>query len=139
MKKHILEFLKRGTLAAAGGPVILAIIYGILGKTGAVEFLTPIEVCKGIISITLLAFVAAGLTMIYNIERLPLINAILIHAVALYADYILIYLLNGWLKNQLVPILIFTAIFFAGFALIWVCIYLFTRNDTKFINQKMMK
>ena len=33
MKKFWKEFLLRGLVAAAGGPVVLAIIYGILGAT----------------------------------------------------------------------------------------------------------
>ena len=41
MKKHIVQFLKRGLMAAAGGPVVLAIVYGILGAVGVIETLTP--------------------------------------------------------------------------------------------------
>ena len=63
MKKYVLEFVHRGLLAAAGGPVVLAIIYGILDATGAVTAFAPYEVCLGILSITLMAFIAAGITM----------------------------------------------------------------------------
>ena len=41
MKKCVMEFVRRGLMAAAGGPVILAIIYGILGAVGVIETLTP--------------------------------------------------------------------------------------------------
>ena len=34
MKQYCLTFLKRGLLAASGGPLILAMIYGILGANG---------------------------------------------------------------------------------------------------------
>lgn len=138
MKKFWKEFLLRGLLAAAGGPVVLAIIYGILGATGAVEFFTPNEVCLGILTITLLAFIVAGMTAIYQMEQLPLITAILLHGGALYIAYILTYLLNGWLLNQLKPILIFTGIFLASYALIWLIIYLVERNKTEKLN-KMLK
>ena len=57
MKQFIKDFILRGLLAASGGPVILAIIYGIIGQTGAVSTLTPREVCLAILTITLLAFV----------------------------------------------------------------------------------
>ena len=50
MKKYITEFLKRGLMAAAGGPLILAMIFGVLGTTGAVTVLTPSEVCMGIVT-----------------------------------------------------------------------------------------
>ncbi len=137
MKTHMKEFLKRGLMAAGGGPAILAIVYGILGKTGAVSTLTPSEVCLGILTVTLLAFVVAGITVVYQIEKLPLGWAISIHGLVLYACYILIYLLNGWLKQQLVPVLIFTGVFLVGYAVIWLVIWFSTRKNTAQINQKL--
>lgn len=137
MKQYVMDFLKRGLMAAAGGPLVLAIIYGILGQTGVIDVLTPGTVCRGILTVTLLAFIAAGITMIYSIERLPLLSAIVIHAGVLYLDYILIYLLNGWLKSQIGPILIFTAIFLGGYGLIWLGIYCYTKAKTDRINAKL--
>lgn len=138
MKKFLKEFLLRGLICAGGGPVVLAIIYGILGATDTVEFFTPKEVCTGILTITLLAFAAAGMTAIYQMEQLPLPIMILLHGGALYVVYILTYLINGWLLNQLTPILIFTGIFIAGYSLIWLIIYLIERNKIKRIN-KLLK
>lgn len=137
MKKFAKEFLFRGLLACGGGPVVLAIVYGILGATGAVSHFTPGEVCMGILTVTLLAFIVAGMTAIYQLEQLPLILAILLHGAGLYIAYILIYLLNGWLLRQLVPIAIFTAVFIAGYALIWLIIYFVTKNKTERINKKL--
>ena len=139
MKKLAKEFLLRGLIASAGGPVVLAIIYGILGATGTINSLSPHEVCLGILSVTLLAFIIAGMTAIYQMEQLPLPSAILIHGAGLYMAYILIYLINGWLKHQLIPILIFTAIFVARYAVIWFIIYAFTKSKTEKINQKLNK
>ena len=127
MKTFWKEFLLRGLICAAGGPIVLATIYGILGATGTVQAFSPKEVCVGIFTITMLAFIAAGMTAIYQMEQLPLPIMILLHGGALYIAYILTYLLNGWLQKSLVPILIFTGIFVAGYALIWFCIYL---NET---------
>lgn len=137
MKKHILTFLKRGLLAAAGGPVILAIVYGILGVTGAVDTLTPGEVCKGILSITVMAYIAAGITTVYTVEALPLPLSILIHAGALYLDYLIMYLFNSWIPGNLTGIGIFTAIFVGGFGLIWLCIYASIRKTTQRINRQL--
>lgn len=137
MKKYVLEFMHRGLLAAAGGPVILAIIYGILGATGAVTAFAPGEVCLGILSITLMAFIAAGITMIYQVEQLPLISAILIHAGVLYLDYLVMYLLNSWIPRNSAAIGMFTAIFFGGFALTWLVIYLCIRRSTGRLNEKI--
>ncbi|MBQ8210120.1 MAG: DUF3021 domain-containing protein [Clostridia bacterium] len=137
MKKFISDFFLRGLMAAAGGPVVLAIVYGILGATGEVSSFTPKEVCLGIFTITLLALFVGGMTAIYQVEKLPLVSAILIHGAGLYVAYILIYLINGWLKRQLVPVLIFTAVFIVGYAVIWLIIYRCTKIQTDRINKKL--
>ena len=128
----------RGLLCAAGGPVVLAIIYGVLGATGTVEAFTPKEVCTGILTITLMAFIAAGMTAIYQMEQLPLPTMILLHGGALYITYILTYLINGWLQNSLIPIFVFTGIFVAGYALVWLVIYLIEKAKAEKLN-KMLK
>ena len=137
MKTFWKEFLLRGLICAAGGPLVLAAIYGILGATGAVEQLSPKEVCMGIVTITLLAFIAAGMTAIYQMEQLPLPTMILLHGGALYLAYILTYLINGWLLNQLSHILIFTGIFIAGYALIWLTIYCIEKSKTEKLNKQL--
>lgn len=137
MKEFWKEFLLRGLICAAGGPLVLAIIYGILGATGAVESFLPSEVCTGILTITLLAFIAAGMTAIYQMEQLPLPTMILLHGGALYIAYILAYLLNGWLMNQLTHILIFTGIFVAGYAFIWLIIYCVEKFKTEKLNKML--
>lgn len=137
MKKYVKEFLKRGLLACAGGPVILAIIYGILGASGTVVSLDPMEVCKGILTITLMAFLAAGVTMVYQIEELPLFLAVLIHGIVLYLDYLMIYLVNGWIAEGLMPLLVFTGVFVAGYAVTWLIIYAVIRRDTRSVSRKL--
>ncbi|MBE5804487.1 MAG: DUF3021 domain-containing protein [Clostridiales bacterium] len=137
MKKYVLEAMKRGMLAAWGGPVILAIIYAILGANGVVESLTVREVCLGIISLEAMAFIVAGVSVVYQVERLPLPMAILIQAGVLYLDYLLVYLMNGWLKNQLAPVMIFTVVFFIGFGLIWLIISQIIKRQIKQVNSKM--
>lgn len=134
MKKFILEFVKRGLLMASGGPVILAIIYGCLGVAGTAISLVPDEVCLGILSITAMAFIAAGITAIYQVESLPLPMAILVHAGVLYLDYLLVYLVNSWLPGNTIGI--FSLIFFAGFAAVWLVIYLCIRRSVRRLNKK---
>ena len=131
------EFTLRGFLACAGGPVVLAIIYGILGATDTVQSLSPMEVCVGILSITVMAFIAAGITVIYQSEWLPLPFAIAIHAVVLYLDYLLMYLLNDWIPRNSTSIGIFSGIFAGGFALVWLIIYLCNRNAIGKINKSI--
>lgn len=137
MKKFWKEFLFRGLICASGGPLVLAIIYGVLGFTGTVQQVSAQEVCMGIISITMMAFVVAGMTAIYQQEQLPLPIMILIHGGVLYLAYILTYLINGWLPGSLIPILVFTGIFAAGYALIWVIIYYVEKAKAEKINQTL--
>lgn len=137
MKKYMKEFLTRGLFSCAGGPVILAIIYGILGACGVIETLNPAEVCKGILTIALMAFLAGGVSVVYQIEELPLFPAVLIHGIVLYLDYLLIYLVNGWIPGGTKPLLIFTGIFVAGYAVIWLIIYAIIRRDAQKINRRL--
>lgn len=139
MRQFLVEFSKRGLAAAAGGPVILAIVYGIIGSSGVVTSLSPTEVCRGVLTVTLMAFIAAGITAIYQTDRLPLASAIMIHGGVLYLDYLIIYLLNNWIQRSLTAISVFSAIFIVGFALIWVIIYFVTKAKTDRINRNLNK
>ena len=137
MKKFVLEFLRRGFAACGMGPIILAILYLILQQTAAVETLTVNQVCIGIFSITALAFIAGGMNAIYQIERLPLIVAILIHGSVLYISYLVTYLLNDWLDWGVMPFVVFSAIFLVGYIVIWALIYSITQNRTERLNEAL--
>ena len=139
MKKYIANFVQRGLVGAAFGPIVLAVIYACLGASDVVESLPVNEVVIAILSITVMAFIAAGITSVYHVERLPLACAILIHALALYLDYVIVYLINGWIADGAIPFLVFTAIFFAGFALVWLLIYLCIRSKAKKISKALPK
>ena len=135
MKKHIFDLIKRGLCVCGFGPIVLAILYLILQHCGIIETLTVNEVCIGIFSLYALAFVAGGMNFIYQIERLPLMIAILIHGLVLYASYLATYLLNNWLEFGLIPVLIFSAIFVVGYFVIWAGIYAVIKRSTKKINK----
>ena len=137
MKKFALDFLRRGLIACGFGPIILALLYLILQQTAAVESLTVNRVCMGIFSLSALAFVAGGMNAIYQIERLPLMVAILIHGGVLYISYLGTYLLNGWLEWGRIPILVFSAIFIVGYLAIWAIIYSVIKRNTKKLNKKL--
>ncbi len=123
MKKIIEEFFRRGLIACGFGPIVLAIVYLVLQNNGAIETLTVNQVCIGIFSITALAFIAGSMNTLYQIERLPLMVAILIHGVVLYFTYLGTFLINDWLELGLIPFLIFTGAFVVGYLVIWVIIY----------------
>ena len=137
MKKIIKKFVLRGLLAASGGPLVMAIVYAILGASDVIDTLTPNEVLLSTVTVTFMAFIAAGIGIVYEIDRLPTFPAALIHGIALYLDYILIYLVNGWLASQWISILIFTGCFAAGYACVWLIIYLVTRHNTQKLNEHL--
>ena len=114
MKKNILDFFRRGFVACGFGPVVLAVLYLILQHKAEIEVLTVNQVCLGIFSLSALAFIAGGMNVIYQIERLPLMVAILIHGSVLYISYLVTYLLNNWLEWGVTPILVFSGIFILG-------------------------
>ena len=139
MKKHIVEFLRRGFAACGLGPVILEILYLILYHSGDLQILTVPQVCVGIFSLSALAFVAGGMNFLYQIERLPLMVAILIHGSVLYVSYLGTYLVNGWLEWGTTPILVFSGIFVLGYLTIWAIIYSIIKTNTNKINAVLKK
>ena len=139
MKKNILEFVRRGFVACGFGPIVLAILYLILQQQGELQTLTVNEVCLGIVSLSALAFIAGGMNVVYQIERLPLMVAILIHGGVLYISYLGTYLVNGWLEWGVTPILVFSAIFVLGYLVIWVIIYSIIKKRTERINEILKK
>ena len=139
MKKFVLEFLRRGFIAAGIGPIVLAIVYLILQQSADVSTLTVNEVCIGIFSLTALAFIAGGMNAIYQVERMPLMTAILIHGGTLYIGYLGTYLLNDWLDFGVIPIIVFTAIFVVGYIVIWAIIYSIIRRNTAKLNEMLKK
>lgn len=137
MRKTALEFVRRGLVAGGFGPVILAVLYIIIERSGEIVSLTASQVCIGIFSLYALAFIAGGMNVIYQIERLPLMAAISIHGGVLYIGYLITYLVNGWLELGKTPIMVFTAIFIAGYLAIWAVIYHITRRNTRRLNEML--
>ena len=131
----VLEFIRRGLIASGLGPVVLAILYLILYKQAAIDTLTVQQVCLGIFTLYMLAFIAGGMNVLYQIERLPLMVAILINGSVLYFSYLGTYLINGWLERGLTPILIFTGLFVLGYLVIWSIIYTIIKKRTKKLNE----
>ena len=139
MKKNVKDFIFRGFFAGGFGPLVLAVLYLILQKNNLVQTLTVNEMSKGIFSLYILAFIAGGMNAIYQIERLPLMTAILIHGGVLYVSYLWTYLFNGWLEWGMMPILVFSGIFVLGYVIVWVIIYSVNKRNTDKLNQILDK
>ena len=137
MKKIVLGFLQKGFVACGFGPMVLVILYWILHRQCDLQVLSVNEVCTGIVSLSVLAFMAGGMNVIYQIERLPLAFAILIHGSVLYISYLCTYLVNGWLERGKAPVIVFTVIFVLGYLMIWAIIYWTTQKRTARLNEML--
>ena len=137
MKGYIIGFIDRGLRACGFGPLVLAVIYFILNKCGVIDTISVDRMVTETVTVTALAFIAGGINVIYKIENLPISFAVLIHAIILYFDYTVIYLLNGWIKFSIIPFLTFTVCFASGYAIIWFIIYLATKKRTDMLNKKL--
>lgn len=134
MRKNILDFFRKGLIACGIGPLVLVVLYLILQKETGLQTLTVREVCIGILSLSALAFIAGGMNVIYQIEKLPLMWAIAIHGLVLYVSYLATYLVNNWLEWGMMPFLVFTGIFLLGYLAIWAVIYSITKRSTDKVN-----
>ena len=139
MRKYILEFIRRGLVACGFGPLVLAVLYLILQKEAGLETLTVHQVCLGIFTLSALAFLAGGMNVLYQVEQIPLMLAILIHGGVLYFGYLGTYLVNGWLEWGMTPVLVFSGIFAGSYLLIWGFIYSITKKRTENLNEILKK
>ena len=119
MKAFLKEFVKRGSMFCGGGPLIVAIIYMFL----PVETVGVSHIVTEILTSLLLAFIAAGISAIYTVEKIPYPTAGLIQGSVLLADYLTIYLINGWIPVTWLSITMFVTIFVAAFLTISLIIY----------------
>ncbi|MBR4879302.1 MAG: DUF3021 domain-containing protein [Clostridia bacterium] len=139
MRKNVMEFIHRGLVACGFVPLILVILYLIMQHQGILQVLTVNEVCLSIISLSLLAFIAGGMNVIYQVEQIPLMLAVLIHGGVLYVSYLATYLVNDWLEWGTMPVMVFTAIFVLGYLAVWAVIYCTTRKKTAQLNEMLKK
>ena len=135
MKKHFRNFCVRGMTFAWTGPVILAVVWLCLEREGIVSMLTVNEAVLGIVSSAIMVFVAAGISIVYQIENIPKAFAGLIQCAVLYIDYLGIYIINGWIPTD--RIWVFTLIFLAVFVIVWSSIYIPIHIRVKKINRTL--
>ena len=139
MKRIILDFLHRGLITCGVGPMVVAVIFLTLQKNIGLETITINEYAISIFSSAILAFIAGGMNVIYQIERLPLMTAILIQGIVLYVTYLVVYLINNWIVWGVTPILIFTVIFVTGYLFIWLIIYIVNKSRTRKLNEMLKR
>lgn len=139
MKTFWKQFCLRGLVAMGFGPVVLAVVYGCIALSGAEETIALAAAARGIISLTLLAFLCGGIGTIYTVERLPKAISALIHGAILYLGYLIMYLFNDWIPRNTPFLAGFTALFVATYAVIWLVIYLINRRAAAKITRKLQQ
>ena len=137
MKSFIITFLKRGAMFAASGPIIVAIVYLFLQAGGVTDTVPVSRMVREILTSVLLAFIAAGISAVYTVDRLQRPTAGLIQGAVLFLDYIILYLVNGWLPFTWQAIGLFTVLFVVAFALIWMIIWLIVRRSVEKMNRSI--
>lgn len=137
MKKSIKEFLKRGLMCCWGGPLILSIVWLCISGNNISNEINLYDASISIITVTILAFVVAGISAIYQIENIPIVMAGLIQFIVIYFAYLIVYLINGWLDTSI--IWIYTLIFVLTFIVIWIIIYNFVKRNVNKINSHIQK
>ena len=137
MKKQIKNFLFRGAISSGFGPIIYGIIMLSLELAKVEINLNGSIVFKGIISTYILAFIISGISIIWQEERLGLAIKIAIHGSALYISYLLTYLVNGWVKSNVISLIVFSLIFITGYAITWLVIYIIEKNRANKLNKQL--
>lgn len=137
MNRYMKEFLHRGLMFGGFGPIILGIIYWILSVAVEGFSLSGGEVCLGIVSIYLLAFVQAGASVFNQIEEWGIGKSLLVHFLTLFAAYSGCYLLNTWIPFEPMVLLIFAGVFIAIYFAVWLTVYCIVRATRNKLNHQL--
>ncbi len=134
---YVKQFLQRGVVFGGFGPIILGIVFWILSLTIPDFSLKGGEVMLAILSTYALAFVQAGASVFNQIDEWPLMKSLACHFGSLYVVYVGCYLLNSWIPFEPMVILIFTAIFVATYAIVWLTVFLCVKAFSRRCNAKL--
>ncbi len=137
MKAQIKNFILRGLLFSSGGPLIYGIVILIIDLCGVDTMTCGVDIFKGIISTFLLAFCSAGISVIWQNEKLGIVTQSFIHGITIYLCYLITYLLNDWIPKEPLTIIIYSIIFFLTYLIIWIIVYFSQKQMIKKLNQQL--
>lgn len=135
MNRYVKEFLRRGMMFGGFGPIIAGMIYLILEQTLPEFSLNGGEVCMGIVSTYVLAFLQAGASVFQQIDTWSPLRSLLCHCSVLYVAYVSCYLINTWIPFEPTVVLLFTAIFLVLYLLIYAIVVVSTRLISRKLNK----
>lgn len=137
MNRYLKAFLHRGLIFGGFGPIILGIICAILDKTNPDFSLSGSQLLLGIVSIYVLTFVQAGVSVFNQIEHWSIPKSLLWHFSVLFVTYLGCYLLNSWIPFHRSVVLIFSAIFIVSYLVIWLSVYISVKLISRKLNAKL--
>ena len=113
----------RGLIFGGFGPAVLGIVYAALEKGVSDFYVSGFDICLGIVSTYILAFLQAGATVFNQIEHWSVPKSLLCHFATLYIAYVVCYTANTWITFGAEVIIIFTAIFAVTYFVIWISVF----------------
>ena len=137
MNKYLKEFILRGAAFSGLGPIILGIVYAILEASIDGFGLGGREVLLAIVSTYAIAFVQAGASVFNQIEEWPVMKSVFFHFLSIYAVYALAYVLNSWIPFDPAVLLVFTGIFVAVYAIVWLTVYVCLKLSSRRMSERL--
>lgn len=137
MNSYLKSFLHRGLIFGGFGPIITGIIYAVLDRCVPSVGVSGTDLFVIMISTYLLAFVHAGASIFNQIEHWPIAKSLLCHFGCLYVAYLLCYVVNRWIAFDLMVVFIFSGIFVAVYAVVWLIVYTVIKITEKKLNAKI--
>lgn len=138
MNRYVKEFFHRGILFGGFGPIIVGIILLAVSLSGEDVTLSAKDYFISTVSVYLLAFVHAGASVFNQIEHWSLPKSVFFHFSSLYIVYTLCYIINSWIPFEPEVLLIFTAVFVAGYVAVWLTVVAILKITTKKLNRKLI-
>ena len=137
MNRYLKSFLQRGLIFGGFGPIISGVVYLVLDRFVPHVAVSGTDLFVIILSTYLLAFIHAGASIFNQIDHWPIAKSLLCHFGSLYAAYLLCYMINRWIAFKLSIVLIFTAIFVAGYAVVWLTVFIVAKITEIKLNDKI--
>ena len=137
MNKYFKEFLHRGLMFGGFGPIIVGIVFAILGVSIEDFHIDAWQILLAIVSTYVLAFVQAGASVFNGIESWSLAKSLGLHFLTLYVAYSTCYVVNSWIPFEPIVLVIFTVIFAVTYFFVWFLVYSIIKATERGLNKRI--
>ena len=137
MNKYMKKFLQRGIAFGGLGPIVLGIVFAILGATVEDFHIEGWQILLAIVSTYFIAFIQAGASVFNQIEHWSIGRSLGLHFLTLYLAYTICYLINSWIPFEPMVLLIFTAIFAVSYIVIWAIVFFSVKASEGRFNRRL--